>query len=199
MTTDAFTEDRQVFTVSDLKQFAYCPRVVFYTYCLPLLRPETYKMQESRLAHEEETSREARRSLRPFGLAEASRAFDVPLYSPTLGLRGKADMVIDTGEELIPVDYKLTTRKAGPHFRLQLAAYGLMLKETSALTVRRAFMYSIAMRRAEEVPLTAQLFGRVRQMTRAMRHMVEAELMPDPPSGRGRCVACEFRRFCNDL
>jgi len=23
--------------------------------------------------------------------------------------------------------------------------------------------------------------------------------MPDPPSDRWRCAACEFRRFCNDI
>ena len=33
------------FVVTDLKQYAYCPRVVYYTYCLPLLRPMTFKME----------------------------------------------------------------------------------------------------------------------------------------------------------
>ncbi len=28
-------EERLIFTVTDLKQYAYCPRIVFYTYCLP--------------------------------------------------------------------------------------------------------------------------------------------------------------------
>ena len=192
-------EERQIFTVTDLKQYAYCPRVVFYTYCLPLLRPETYKMRESAIVHREEAGREGRRSLRAYGLTEGRRAFDVPLFSSSLRLRGKADMVITTDEELIPIDYKLTRRKAGAHFRLQLAAYGLMLAETSDLPVQRGFMYSMVTRRAEEVPLTSRLFAKVRRVTVAMRAMVEAEIMPEPPKGRGRCVACEFRRFCNDL
>jgi len=194
-----FTEDRQVFTVTDLKQYTYCPRVVFYTYCLPLLCRETFKMRASKLAHQEEALREKRRSLRAYGLPEGERSFDVHLFSSALGLRGRADMVIDTGEDLIPVDYKLTNRKPGPHFRLQLAAYGVMLEETSTRPVRRGYLYSMLPRKADEVRLTPQLRAKVVRTATAMRHMVEAEAMPPPPSRRGRCVACEFRRFCNDL
>jgi len=192
-------EGRAVFTVTDLKQFAYCPRVVYYTYCLPLIRPETAKMQESRRAHEEEARREERRSLRLYGLPEGERRYDVLLCSTALGLRGKADVVIRTADELIPVDYKMTSRPAGPHFRLQLAAYGLMLSEMEGLPVRRGFVYSTITRQAEEVRFTRRAYAQVRSLTEAMRRMVDTEAMPEAPQGRARCVACEFRRFCNDL
>ena len=40
------------FTVTDLKQYEYCPRIVYYTYCLPLIRPTTFKMEAGVQAHE---------------------------------------------------------------------------------------------------------------------------------------------------
>ena len=52
------------FTVTDLKQYMYCPRIVYYTYCMPLLRPTTFKMEEGIVTHGEEKARERRRSLR---------------------------------------------------------------------------------------------------------------------------------------
>ena len=192
-------ERAAIFTVSDLKQFAYCPRVVYYTYCLPLLRPETAKMRESVMAHEEESRREKRRSLKLYGVPEGERLFDVVLATEELGLRGRADLVIRRDDQVIPVDYKLTRRQAGAHFRLQLAAYGLMLSEMWALPARRGFVYSIITREAEEIALTPALYGRIRRMARAIRRMVEDEIMPSPPERRARCVACEFRRFCNDF
>lgn len=195
-TQDAVT---MFFTVTDLKQYAYCPRVVYYTYCTPLLRPETPKMQESRRVHEEEAQRESRRSLRLYGLPQGERRYDVPLSSDALGLRGKADLVIYTADEIIPVDYKMTSRKPGVHFRLQLCAYGLMLAESEDLPVRRGFVYSMILRRADEVVFTARAYAQVRRLTQAMRQMVAEEAMPAPPKGRARCVACEFRRFCNDF
>ena len=32
--------------VTDLKQYACCPRIVFYRYCLPKIRPVTVLMEE---------------------------------------------------------------------------------------------------------------------------------------------------------
>jgi len=191
--------ERFILTVTDLKQFAYCPRVVFYTYCLPLLHSPTAKMRESHLAHEEESRREVRRGLRAYGLDGGDRAFDVSLRSQTLGLSGKADLVITTGREQIPVDYKLTTRSASTHFRLQLAAYGLMLHEMNGLTVQRGFIYSLLTHRAEEVPFTTRLQNQVRRLVADMHRMIAREQMPDAPKGRARCMNCEFRRYCNDL
>jgi CRISPR-associated exonuclease Cas4 len=49
--------------VTDLKQYACCPRIVFYRYCLPKVRPVTYLMEEGIRAHEQEEEREERRSL----------------------------------------------------------------------------------------------------------------------------------------
>lgn len=199
--------ERTVFTVTDLKQYAFCPRVVFYTYCLPLIRPVTGKMEEGRLAHEEARDRERRRTLRVYGLEEAHRHFDVQVASEELGLTGRIDLVLEVvpgpsglgGRELIPVDYKQTDRRAGPHVRWQLAAYGIMLEETWGGVVRRGFLYSLLTRRAEEVTLTRSMRQELREIVAAMREMVERERMPDPPPSRKPCVNCEFRRFCNDV
>ncbi len=197
------TREQTVFTVTDLKQFQYCPRIVFYTYCLPLLRPLTFKMEESRTAHAREHERERRRKLVAYGLGEGTRHFDVRVESKELGLRGRIDLVIERqGEatrELIPVDYKRTLRSAGPHWRLQLAAYGMMLEESWGGFVQRGFIYSLLRRHVEEVPITDQLKARVREMVVAMREMVAVEVMPDPPRSPKPCVNCEFRRFCNDV
>ena len=192
--------DRPTFIVTDLKQFAYCPRVVYYSYCLPLLRPVTYKMQAGQEAHLEEKGREQRRSLRAYGLQEGERSFDLWLESSELGLRGRVDMAIRIGEqEAIPVEYKNSPGRAGAHWEQQLAAYGLLLEEAWGLSVRRGFLYFIPQRRSREVFLTAKLFGQVRGTVETMRRMVEREDMPAPTRQRGKCVACEFRRFCNDV
>lgn len=194
---------RTVFAVTDLKQYGYCPRVVFYTYCLPLIRPITYKMEAGAAAHEEEGKRERRRSLAAYGLMEGERHFDVWVESPELGLRGRIDLVIEIeageGRELIPVDYKQSGREAGRHVRRQLTAYGMMLEEAWGGMARRGFIYSLVRRRADEVMLTEELRQEVREMVREMEEMVEREQMPEPPRSRRRCENCEFRRFCNDI
>ncbi|RME05478.1 MAG: CRISPR-associated protein Cas4 [Anaerolineae bacterium] len=199
---EALDEEEPPFTVSDLKQWMYCPRLVYYAYCLPDVRPVTFAMQAGSEAGRAEVRREMRRSLRVYGLRAGERAFNVPVRSLRLGLRGKVDLVIQVADgprpEIIPVDYKDATR-TGRHFRLQVAAYGLMLEENSGLPARRGFIYSIPLRRAQEIRLTPRLRRQVEQTAAAMRAMLYGERLPPPTPQRAKCVACEFRRFCNDV
>ncbi|MCP4545338.1 MAG: CRISPR-associated protein Cas4 [bacterium] len=195
-----------VFSVTDLKQYTYCPRIVFYTYCLPLLRPTTYKMDAGIAAHEKAEKRERRRTLAAYGMDidDGQRHFDVRVSSDELGLRGRVDMAVEIpggeqGREWVPVDYKQTARKTGKHIRRQLAAYGMMLEQTLGGTARQGFVYSLVTRKTEKVVLTKKLRGEVREAAAAMREMVKREQMPAAPRSRRPCVSCEFRRFCNDV
>lgn len=193
------------FTVTDLKQYAYCPRIVYYTYCLPLLRPTTYKMEAGIEAHMSADSRERRRSLRAYGLEAGERRFGVTLVSEQLGLSGKADMVITvpagdgkTGE-VIPVEYKDSPGRAGYHVLLQLTAYALMLEEVGEGHVHRGFVYFLPEGRAVEKTITSAQRKKALAQIETMRDMVDRETMPVPPRYRACCVSCEFRRFCNDV
>jgi CRISPR-associated exonuclease Cas4 len=198
MTPDGLLE------VTDLKQYVYCPRIPFYRYCLPRIRPIIYGMREGILNHEEEVGREERRSLRAYGLTQGERVFDVSLRSDTLRLVGRLDLAIrlemdgGSGQEAVVVDYKLTRDPAGAHYRLQLAAYAHMLEEAWKVIVRRRFIYHIPLRKPEEIRITAQSRRRVIEVARSIHERVDTERLPPPPSNRARCITCEFRRFCND-
>lgn len=199
------TTTDMLFEVTDLKQWTYCPRVVYYRYCLPAIRPVTALMAEGLHSHRDESGREERRSLRAYGLQQGERVFDLPLRSVALGLRGRIDLAIvvpdraTPGAEAIVVDYKDSERAAGKHFKLQLAAYALLLEEAWGLPVRRGFIYHIPQRHAEPVAISAHLRQQVHATVAALRHAVDGERMPDPPASRRQCVSCEFRRFCNDV
>lgn len=188
------------FRVTDLKQWTYCPRVLYYHMCLPKVRPVTYKMEAGKDAGLAEEGRETRRSLKAYGLKEGRREFEVPLLSSTLGLRGKPDMVIwlDEAHEVVPVDYKLSDT-AGEHFKLQIAAYGVMLEEISGYTAKRGFLYSIPKRKAEEVKIDKRAREKLQSALNEMHRILRYELIPEPTPNRNKCLACEFRRFCNDV
>ncbi len=186
--------------VTDLKQFVYCPRVYFYQVCLPKVRPVTFKMEEGARAGRGEAGKEERRSLRAYGIKEGAREFDVPLRSKRLGVRGEIDMVITVAEtgEVIPVDYKMS-KIAGIHFQMQVAVYGMMLEEMRGVKVTRGFLYEIPLKRAEEVEIDMRMRLRAEKALREMREILEKERMPPPVRNVAKCVACEFRRFCNDV
>lgn len=109
--------------VNDIKQYSYCPRIVFYQYSMPVEKKATWKMERGKIEEDEIDRLEKRRKLSGYKLAEGKRQFHVWLSSERLGLTGKLDLLIDSPEGLFPVDFKLTT--GGPHRNhvFQLCAY----------------------------------------------------------------------------
>lgn len=188
-----------ILTVTDVKQWLYCPRVVYYMRCLPRVRPTTYRMLAAGDAHADEADRERRRSLRTYGLDDGEREFDVEITSTRLGLRGKIDLVVRRRDEIIPIDYKDSPGRAGRHFLVQLAAYGLLLEEATGLAAHRGFLYFIPSRRSFAVALGDDLKAAAREAIEAIQAMIVRESMPSPTPWRHRCAACEFHRFCNDV
>lgn len=187
------------FSVIDLKQYVYCPRVSYYQTILPSIRPLTYKMEAGALAHIQAEGREKRRSLQTYGLQTGDRAFNVRLRSPELHLSGIIDMLIETPTELIPVDYK-QTKKVESNIKLQLMAYGRLLQTVYpvAKPVTRGFIYLIPSRQAVEVRFTKPLQNKLTHALDELVQIVQQQKIPAPTKQHGRCLDCEFRRFCND-
>ncbi|MCO5193108.1 MAG: CRISPR-associated protein Cas4 [Anaerolineae bacterium] len=191
-------DEPHLFRVIDLKQYIYCPRILYYHTVLPQIRPITYKMEVGIQAHVSTEIREKRRSLRTYGIESGVRHFNVALHDFDLGLSGEIDMVIETHNELIPVDYKNTGRE-GKHFRLQLAAYARLLEAAWRKPAKRGFLYMIPDRKVVSVRMTPHVCRELDKALRDLQLIATAQLAPAPTLKHARCVDCEFRRFCNDV
>lgn len=186
-------------TVTDLKNYAHCPRFTYYEHCLPAVRPRTYKMDEGTEEHERERERARRRTLRAYGLPAGERQFNVRVQCDTLRLRGEIDELVTTPDgALLPVDYKLS-RKINELFVIQLTAYAMLLELMHHVTVELGYIYLMTPRKMELIPITAQRRATVYAMLDAARAIILSENMPSPPKARAKCRDCEFRRFCNDV
>jgi CRISPR-associated exonuclease Cas4 len=191
--------------VTDLKQYSCCPRLIYYRYCLPSIRPLTLAMRIGTEAHYQEQDRELRRGLSIYGLSQGERLFHYPLASARLRLKGRVDLLIVTpsrtapNREAVVVEYKHTEQQAGPHLKIQLAAYALLVQEELHIPVRKAMLYSLALRRAETIALTPALLRRVELLLLEIRRLLAYERMPAATPQQRRCPLCEFRRFCNDV
>ena len=188
-------------TVTDIRQFVYCPRIVYYTLGLDLPRPLTAKMAAGTAEHLHTEELERRRSLRTYGMTEgdASREFNVKLSSERLGLHGRIDMALVTASEICMVEFKDSRGPLGLHHKYQLAAYALMAEEHWSKPARRVFVYWIPLRRAQEIVITPAMRRYALRLINAMRQVLAADKRPAPTSRRARCFDCEFRRYCPDV
>jgi CRISPR-associated exonuclease Cas4 len=186
-------------SVTDLKQWAYCPRVVYYHRVMPAPPRPTYKMREGQAAQDLIENLETRRTLREYDLDDARRRFGLWLDNKDLGLAGKIDLLLEAKDEIAVVDFKLTSGEPGQNHRLQLAGYSLLAEAALGMTARRAFLYRIPDNRIFPEPVTEQLRKAVKTAVADIRRTGDTQFCPEPTEVRGRCVECEFANYCADV
>jgi CRISPR-associated exonuclease Cas4 len=185
--------------VTDVKQFIYCPRILFYTYSMPLKRITTHKMGFGKEEHQRVSELEERRKLKIYGLDEGEREFHCHLFSPRLGLRGLLDMVIRTKDEIIPVEFKNSEKGPSLNHKYQLTAYALLLEDTYKCIIRRGFIHLIPLKKSLEIEVSPNMRKFTKEILYKIREMVIWQTLPKPTPYRERCVDCEFRKFCGDI
>lgn len=185
--------------VNDLKQFEYCPRIVFYNTVMPLERKTTVKMERGKEEEFRLDALEKRRTLKRYELGSGERRFHVWLESPTLGLSGKLDLLIISHKGYFPVDFKYTRGRPHRNHVVQLAGYGLLVEEKFRTRVDTAFIYLTPVQQVISIGLTEQLKEEVRQRLSEMRTMIHDEILPPATPVRTRCEECEFRNYCGDV
>jgi CRISPR-associated exonuclease Cas4 len=185
--------------VSDLKQYYYCPRVVYYHYVMPVDKKITYKMEKGKAAQEVIEALEARRKMKSYGLQQGSRVFNPWVRSDRLGLSGKLDLLIETEEELYPVDFKFTRGRPFKNHRYQLGGYALILDDTREKAVTKGFIYLIPQKDAVVFDLSGKIKEACLRTLEAVRRMIRDETYPDQPARRAKCVDCEYQNYCRDI
>ena len=182
--------------VTDVKQYLYCPRVLYFLHTQPVEHKKPAKVDEGEIVHEEMRRRVLRRW--PRSLPQGEVLLDVPLADPDWRWRGRVDALVRLpNERAAVVDFK-NARTVRPGWRVQLALYGMLVERLLGLRVREGYIYLVLRRQARRIPLSAVLRRQAQEALEATRRIVLEGHFPEATRQRGRCVGCEFRRFCND-
>ena len=173
--------------ISAIEHYAYCPRQCALIHVEQTFDENIFTMR-GRLAHErvdsgETSSEDGVRVVR-----------GVPLWSETLGLRGRADAVELRPEGPYPIEYKSGGRRTRPA-ELQLCAQALCLEEMLDAEVPRGAIYLVRTRRREEVALDAGLRAETRRAIEAVRRVLDAQRLPEAPND-ARCPKCSLINAC---
>lgn len=199
MSLDQHSARQFELTATDLKQWAYCPRIPYYHHVMPVGIARTFKMERGRDVEAAVQAMEKRRGLRRYGLERGERRFGVWFRSDALGLSGKLDLLIITEDACYPVDFKDTEGGVRYNHRVQLAAYAMLAEENLVRPVPIAFVYLVPSKQLVAVSVGAKEREEVARMVVQMRRVIQQEEMPEPTPVRARCVACEFHNYCADI
>ncbi|WP_027365972.1 CRISPR-associated protein Cas4 [Desulfotruncus alcoholivorax] len=185
--------------VTDVKQYVYCPRIIYFTYVCPVEKRVTRKMAYGKEEHLELDRLEKRRNFKRFGLDHGKRVFHQYLRSERLGLEGRLDMHVIANGEYFPVEFKHTVKGPSLNHKYQLVSYAMLLEDFYNKPVRYGFLYLIPEKKPYpiEINTNARIF--VKECLDKIRDIIVGEKMPRPNRFKGCCKDCEYRNFCGDV
>lgn len=185
--------------VTELKQWAYCERIVYYHRVMPGIGQPTFKMKEALAAQDLIESLEMRRGLQAYGFEGARRHFGVWLSDMELGISAKTDLILEAPDRLAVVDFKLTGGEVGENHRMQLTGYSMLAEAVYGMPSAVAFLYRIPDSRVFPVEITQHLREAVATAIGQIREMARQQLCPPATIVRQRCVECEYANYCADI
>ena len=174
--------------ISALEHWSYCPRQCALIHVEQTFDENLYTLR-GRAVH--------KRVDEPVVEEQAGMRIEraLPLWSKSLGLVGKGDVVEFHGETPYPVEYKHGPHREQEHDDLQLCAQALCLEEMTGQPVPRGAIYHHSSRKRREVEFTPGLRTRVVEVTEAIRAMLKATRLP-PPVNDHRCTHCSLQESC---
>lgn len=181
-------DESELVMISAIEHWSYCPRQCALIHVEQTFDENLYTLR-GRAVHKrvDEPETEEQAGMR------VERA--LPLWSKTLGLIGKADVVEFHDETPYPVEYKHGPHREQEHDDLQLCAQALCLEEMTGRSVPRGAIYHHSSRKRREVEFTPELRSLVIQTIQAIRTMLVNKQLPPPVNDR-RCTHCSLRESC---
>jgi len=190
-------------TVTDIKHFLYCPKIIYFEYVLHAKPMLGSQQKESSELHEEYVKREVRRKGAIYYSPEfkdAEKRFFVNLCSPALNLKGTIDLLIKTGREYIPIEYKNTLSDKGrpwPDHKYQLVAYALLIDENYKTKVKRGYINYIPEEKIIKIDITPTMKTYVKRIISRIIKIISEEKMPKLNVAKNKCTGgCGFKYIC---
>jgi CRISPR-associated exonuclease Cas4 len=188
--------------LSGIQHFAFCPRQWALVH-LEGVWAENARTAEGRHDHErchDGSLREKRGDLITVrGLRVVSHMLRLVGVCDVVELSASDKGVPIIGEkELylpVPVEYKHGKKKTTDEDRLQLCAQAMALEEMFACEVSRGYLFYVAERRREEVPIDDVLRAKTKEVTCAMWAAFERGVT-QPAKKRKGCAACSLAAEC---
>ncbi len=181
--------------VNLIRNWCFCPRVVYYSELsdFPRLYPPWVRQGEQ--FHEKEAELWQRRNLSRFNLATGKIHLNYAAASILHGIHGITDMVIESDEDVYPVEFKLSSSYYKRGGILQLVAYGIILEETFSKNCPYGFLTTgKRITKIEIAPLVSDTLEKVAEI----RSMLLKGRKPDSSATIHQCSRCEYLNHCND-
>ncbi len=188
--------EQEHITVADIKRYAWCPRIIYFTHVLHLEERVTEAMEEGREEHDDAIIAPLMAQLKAKRVMKG-----LELVSDNLRIVGKPDLIIETRfGELIPVEVKSASvdpnNKAKKDHVMQLASYALLIEENLKKVVKRGAIYYLRDNRIVYINITNDLKLEAKKTIENAYKVIEKEEMPRVRQPKSKCMNCGYLMYC---
>ena len=174
--------------ISAIEHWEYCPRQCLLIHGDGVWSDNAHTVR-GRRSHRRADSGETR--------VERGRTAlrSIPLWSESLGLTGRADVVeVSADGSIEPIEYKSGSRH-GRTADLQVCAQAICLEEMFDVKVDRGWIWYGSTRRRHRVEFDSQLRSDVVADVEAIRARLQSGDLP-PAVDDSRCAECQLLNYC---
>lgn len=191
--------DKPMLQVSDITQYFYCPRKVYFLRTLGISPSPRKKMDAGKEEHEREYRRiRERKTIYGFNREDVKKVFHkLPIEAPEHSLHGRVDtVVLLKGGKVIPVDVKYSSfTKVKRNWKKQLVAYAILLEAKFGKEVRSGVLYFPRKRKKVDVEIRQKDKEFIHKDIENILKLIRSEKIPNVQKGK-KCNYCEMKKFC---
>lgn len=199
LSQNSFDEFEYYITPSDMIEFLYCRRFIYYMKCLsiPQFEENRFKVQKGREVHEKKESQNKQHLRKKLGVVD--KQIDVDLYSKKFKIKGIVDEVVTLEDgSKAPLDYKFATFDEVVYktYKTQMLLYSLMIEEMYNCEVKKAFLvYTRSRNLVKEIDVDLKDIKKLEKDIREYFKVVGG-YFPKGTSSKARCIDCCYKNVC---
>lgn len=182
-----------MFSIEDIRQFVYCPRIIYFRYVLRNIPRTTIKMRKGSDQHEIWRKRQIQRG------NKSDIFFGLYFKSEEIGLCGLLDAIEFDGETAIPIELKTGSNFGdcvAPHHRAQIIAQCVLIESCLNVHVKHGIVLYSSSRNQFIVDFGDEERLWLEKTLSKMRDIVFFEEVPDVCDLEAKCTDCEYWAWC---
>lgn len=188
-----------MFTVSDLKDYIFCPRLIYFKKIHKFKEPlkNNALVQEGALLHKNRLKYKQYSYKILKGFNENKK--EVKLFSQKLNLCGVVDEIFFYSKEIIPVEYKFS-KYTGTVYDcniLQLTLYAYLIKTIYKVSVKKGYLFYIKDKVVPiEIIFQDEDFLKCDLCLKELELFINSQEFPEVLENKEKCNSCYFRKIC---
>lgn len=194
------TAEFQFITPSDVIEYLFCPRFVYYMHILKIDQREHKRalVNKGRDMHELKLVQNKDYLRKKVGALD--KELDLYLSSIHLRLVGKMDeMIILPEGQAAPLDYKFAywENRVYKTLQMQQVLYALLIEDNFEYKVDKAFLvYIRSKNHLETIPITTAMKDRALKILDDIFAIINLGHYPKVKASKNKCSDCTYRNIC---